>query len=74
MKESQADKFAELARALECDEDEAAFDAKLREVAKHKPVPATETPELRTLYGFWVERGYSRSMQSITKYSVRRTR
>lgn len=34
----QSDKFAELARALECDEDEAAFDAKLREVAKHKPV------------------------------------
>lgn len=36
---SQVDKFTELARALECDEDEAAFDAKLCEVAKHKPVP-----------------------------------
>jgi hypothetical protein len=35
----QADKFADLARKLESDEDEAAFDAKLREVAKHKPVP-----------------------------------
>lgn len=40
---AQADRFAELARALECDEDEAAFDAKLREVAKHKPAP--EKPE-----------------------------
>jgi hypothetical protein len=28
-----------LARAFECDEDEAAFDAKLRKVAKLKPVP-----------------------------------
>ena len=36
--EEQAARFAELARALECDEDEAAFDAKLREVAKHRPV------------------------------------
>ena len=36
---SQAQRFAELARALEYDEDLAAFDAKLREVAKHKPVP-----------------------------------
>jgi len=42
-KATQAEKFAELARALECDEDEAAFDAKLREVAKHKPMP--EKPE-----------------------------
>jgi len=41
--QSQPQRFAELARALECDEDEAAFDAKLREVAKHKPVP--EKPE-----------------------------
>lgn len=40
---SQVDKFADLARELECDDDEAAFDAKLREVAKHKPV--TEKPE-----------------------------
>lgn len=37
-KRPQPDKFADLARELECDEDEAAFDAKLREVAKHKPV------------------------------------
>ena len=41
--ETQPDKFAELARALECDEDEAAFGAKLREVAKHKSTP--EKPE-----------------------------
>ena len=41
--ETQPDKFVELARALECDEDEAAFGAKLREVAKHKSTP--EKPE-----------------------------
>ena len=40
----QNDRFTELARVLECDEDEAAFDAKLREVAKHKPVP--EKPDV----------------------------
>jgi len=40
---TQLERFAELARALECDEDDAAFDAKLRKVAKHKPVP--EKPE-----------------------------
>lgn len=42
-KPNQIDRFKEAARALECDEDEAAFDAKLRDVAKHKPVP--EKPE-----------------------------
>jgi len=36
---SQADKFAELARALECDEDEARWEEKLKAVAKHRPVP-----------------------------------
>jgi hypothetical protein len=34
----QPDRFADLARELGCNEDEAAFAAKLREVAKHKPV------------------------------------
>jgi hypothetical protein len=33
---SQSDKFRDLARALECDEDEAAFKAKLRKVATAK--------------------------------------
>jgi hypothetical protein len=38
---SQADKFKDLARELECDEDEDAFKAKLRKVAKapHTPMP-----------------------------------
>lgn len=31
---AQIDKFKELARELECDEDEAAFEGKLRKVAK----------------------------------------
>lgn len=33
----QADKFRELARELECDEDEAAFEEKVRRVAKAPP-------------------------------------
>lgn len=36
---SQAEKFADLARELECDEDEAAFDERLRKVAG-APKPA----------------------------------
>lgn len=34
----QSDKFKEAARALECDEDEARWDERLRKVAKQKPV------------------------------------
>lgn len=33
----QADKFRDLARELECDEDEAAFEDKVRRVAKTPP-------------------------------------
>lgn len=33
---TQADKFKEAARELECDEDEARFDQKLKRVAKAK--------------------------------------
>ena len=32
--DSQSDRFKEAARALECDDDEARFDAKLKKVAK----------------------------------------
>lgn len=36
--QQQSDRFKEAARALECDDDEARFDAKLKKVAKaHKP-------------------------------------
>ena len=34
---SQHDRFIETARALGCDEDEAAFDEKLKVIARHKP-------------------------------------
>ncbi len=37
--QSQVDKFAELARSLECDEDEARWEERLKAVAKHRPVP-----------------------------------
>lgn len=33
----QSEKFVEKARELECDEDEAALDDKLRRIAKQKP-------------------------------------
>lgn len=36
-KQGQADKFRELARDLECDEDAAAFEEKVRKVVKPKP-------------------------------------
>ena len=37
--DSQIDKFKEAARELECDEDEARWDATLKKVAKQKPAP-----------------------------------
>lgn len=40
---TQLDKFKEAARALECDEDEARFDERVKKLVKHKPVP--EKPE-----------------------------
>lgn len=39
---SQADKFRELARDLECDEDAAAFEEKVRKVASRKPDAAKD--------------------------------
>jgi hypothetical protein len=39
---TQSDKFKEAARALECDDDEARFDERMRKLVKHKPV---EKPE-----------------------------
>jgi len=35
----QSDKFKEAARDLECDEDEARWDERLRKVARQKPEP-----------------------------------
>ncbi|WP_413873551.1 hypothetical protein [Albidovulum sp.] len=40
----QPDRFREAARALECDDDEARFDAKLKKVAKAQK-PKGERPE-----------------------------
>ncbi|HEX8215659.1 MAG TPA: hypothetical protein VF582_09360 [Allosphingosinicella sp.] len=39
---SQADKFREAARALECDDDDARFKERVRKLVRHKPV---EKPE-----------------------------
>jgi hypothetical protein len=36
---SQAERFKQAARDLECDEDEVRWDAKLKKVAKQKPAP-----------------------------------
>ena len=38
----QIQRFQEAARALESDESEAAFDAKLKKIAKHKSAPVPE--------------------------------
>jgi hypothetical protein len=40
---TQSDKFKELAREVEADEDEARWGERLTKVAKHKPAP--EKPE-----------------------------
>jgi len=39
---TQADRFKEAARELECDDDEARFDAKLKKVAKAPKPKATK--------------------------------
>lgn len=38
----QSKRFEQAARELGCDESEEAFDAKLRQVAKHKPKPPNQ--------------------------------
>ena len=37
--QSQIDRFKQLARELECDDDEAVFDEKLKKLAQSKPQP-----------------------------------
>lgn len=39
---TQLDKFKDAARALECDDDDARFDERVKKLVKHKPV---EKPE-----------------------------
>ena len=41
-KNTQSDKFKEAARELECDDDEARFDERVKKLVKHKPI---EKPE-----------------------------
>jgi hypothetical protein len=43
-KKTQHERFIETARALGCDEDEAAFDEKLRRIATAKPKPRAPKP------------------------------
>ncbi len=42
---SQRERFIETARELGCDEDEAAFDEKLKRIATAKPKPVAATPK-----------------------------
>ena len=44
-KKSQSDKFKKLARELECYEDEARWDERLKKVARGKPVEKPEPSE-----------------------------
>ena len=39
---SQAERFKQAARDLECDENEARWDATLKKVAKQKPAPSDD--------------------------------
>ncbi len=41
----QHSRFVETARALGCDEDEVAFDEKLKVIARHKPEKPAPKPE-----------------------------
>jgi hypothetical protein len=41
----QIDRFKEAARQLGCDEDEARFDEKLKEIAKHNPKDEPPKPK-----------------------------
>ncbi|MCU4162213.1 hypothetical protein AiwAL_19390 [Acidiphilium sp. AL] len=45
---TQTDRFKEAARELGCDEDEAAFDDKLRALAKPKPRPSAKPKNEKT--------------------------
>jgi hypothetical protein len=42
--EAQSRRFIEMAHELECDDDEAAFDERLRRLAKATPKPTTPKP------------------------------
>ena len=42
---TQLDKFKEAARELECDDDEARFDARVKKLVRQNPVPLPEEPE-----------------------------
>jgi len=46
LQRDQLRRFEETARRLGCDEDPAAFDEKLKVIARHKPKPVTKQPEL----------------------------
>ena len=49
----QIAKFRKLARALECDDDEAAFKAKLRTIARARPAGKWEVREIKDGSGFY---------------------
>jgi len=44
---SQHDRFIEAAHALSCDEDPAAFDEKLKVIARHKPKEVGPPPNIK---------------------------
>lgn len=43
IQKSQLDKFKEAAGALECDDDDARFDERVKKLVRHKPVPAAKS-------------------------------
>ncbi len=44
-RKSQIEKFKKVARELDCDDSEAAFDERLREIAKSPPRPAKKVKD-----------------------------
>jgi hypothetical protein len=49
----KADKFRDLARELECDEDEAAFDERLKALARSRPPGTREVKSLKVGVGYY---------------------
>lgn len=52
-KPSQSDKFQDLARQLECDEDEAKFEGQVRRIAQGRPPGSWSIVELKDGSGFY---------------------
>jgi hypothetical protein len=60
---SQSQRFVDKARELECDEDEAAFEAKLKKIAKAQPPKHPALVECMR----WLEQLYAGDLRKLAK-------